>query len=218
MSLSRLLVWLSSLLPMLLLVACSGQQVRPTVKDPVQAWRHQQQTLLGLTSWDLRGRIAIQTEHDGFNANFFWRQWDENYHIQLSGPFGIGALTLAGDSNGVALRSRGKTVFHRGDAEALFFQQTGVQLPIKSLRYWVRGIPQQGVKAKVVLDSQGRLKELQQSGWRINYKRYTRYRGLMLPAKLFLDNRRLKVRLVIDRWVLASLPVLQQQNNGVRPA
>ncbi len=214
----RLSLLLSVLLPLLLLIGCSGQQVRPVAKDPAQAWRMQQQLLRGLTSWEVRGRIAIQTEHDGFNANFFWRQWDENFHIQLTGPFGIGALTLAGDSNGVALRSGGKTAFHRGDAEALFLQQTGVRLPIKSLRYWVRGLPQHGVKAKVVLDSRGRLKELQQSGWQIRYKRYTRYRGMMLPAKLFLDNRQFKVRLVIDRWVLASLPVLRQQKAAAQPA
>lgn len=191
-----LLVWL------LLLVACSGQQIRPDVQNPEQVWRTQQQILQGLTSWDLRGRIAISTENDGFNANFLWHQWGENYHIQLNGPFGIGALTLAGDQSGVAFRRRGETTFHRGNAEMLFFQQTGVQLPITSLRYWVRGIPQQGVHAKVLLDRQGRLKELQQSGWRIHYKRYSHYRGIDLPAKVFMDNQQLKVRLVIERWVL----------------
>jgi len=200
------------ILPVVLLLAsCSGQQIRLPVKDTVQAWRLHQQTLQGLHSWGLEGRIAIQTEHDGLNANFFWRQWDDNYHIRLSGPFGFGALILAGNPDGVALRSRGKTVLHRGDAELLFFRQTGVQLPIKSLRYWVRGIPQRGVEAEIVLDSQGRLKELQQSGWQIHYKRYTRYRGVVLPAKLFLDNRQLKVRLVIDRWGLAGSPAPLQQ-------
>ncbi len=208
MMLRRLFVLFSSLL---LLIGCSGQQIRPLGKDTAQAWRMQQQLLQEVTSWELRGRIAIQTGRDGLNANLFWRQWGENYHIQLSGPFGMGTLTLAGDPNGVALRSRGKTVFNRGDAETLFFQQTGVQLPIKLLRHWVRGIPRRGVEAKMVLDSQGRLKELWQSGWQIHYKRYIRYRGMQLPAKLFLDNRQLKVRLVIDRWVLAALPVLRQQ-------
>ncbi len=199
------------LLPIMLLAACSGQPVRPVVQDTVQAWRLHQQAMQKLDNWELRGRIAVQTEYDGFNANFRWRQWDENYHIHLSGPFGIGALTLAGNPDGVALRSRGETVLHRGDAEMLFLRQTGVQLPIKSLRYWVRGIPQRGIEAKIVLDNQGRLKELQQSGWQIEYKRYTRYRGVVLPAKLFLDNHQLKVRLVIDRWILARPPVLQQQ-------
>ncbi len=215
MKLTRLLPWFFSLM---LLVACSGPQVRPTAKDPVQVWRLQQKAVEKLTSWELSGRIAIQTESDGFNANFSWRQQDDDYRIQLSGPFGVGALTLTGDSSGVALHNRGETVFHHDDAEALLLQQTGVQLPVSSLRYWVRGIPQQGAKAKVMLDSQGRLKELQQFGWKIHYKRYSRYRGLMLPAKLFLDNRQLKVRVVIDHWVLAALPGLQQQSKVPRPA
>ncbi len=200
----------------LLLTACSSQQVRHSVQDPIQTWRRQQPILEGLTSWDLRGRIAVRAGNDGFNANFSWRQWGERYHIQLSGPFGIGVLTLAGDANGVALRSKGKTVFRRGDAAAILYRQTGVRLPIAALRYWVRGVPQREVPAKVVLDREGRLKELRQAGWHMHYKRYTRLRNMELPAKLFLDNRDLKVRLVIDRWVLAAMPVMRHHHGKLR--
>ncbi len=202
---------------LMVLAGCAGQLQRPAAKDPVQVWHARERILQGLTHWDLRGRIAVRTENDGFNANFSWRQWDGNYHIHLSGPFGMAALTLAGNGEGVALRHGGKTVFHRGDAERLFFQQTGVRLPIDALRYWVRGIPQRGVKAKISLDRLGRLEELQQSGWQVAYERYIRKKGMNLPAKLVVENRKVRVRLVIDRWNLSAVPVRKPEVVG-KPA
>ena len=190
---------------LILLAGCAGQPQRPSMKDPAQIWHAREKVLRGITHWDLRGRIAVRTEEDGFNANFAWRQWGGNYHIHLSGPFGVAALTLAGNAEGVALRSDGKTAFHRGDAGALLLRQTGVRLPIDALRYWVRGIPQPGEKAEVSLDRRGRPKELKQSGWRVGYQRYVRERGVELPAKMVVENRRVRVRLVIDRWILSSV-------------
>ncbi len=207
MSMSRL----SILLSVLLLTACSGQQIRPPTQDPVQEWRRHQQQLQGLTHWNLRGRIALKSGREGLNANIFWRQWDENYYLRLSGPFGLGALTLAGNPQGVALRDRGETALYRGDAEQLFFRRTGMRLPVESLSYWVRGIPRQGATAKIVLDDRGRLKSLRQSGWKIDYRRYTQQQGVALPAKLFLENRQIKVRLVIDRWIPAIPPARHRQ-------
>ncbi len=208
------LPWSGLFILLFVLTGCAGQLQRPAVKEPSQAWHAREKVLRQLSRWELRGRIAVRMERDGFNANFSWRQWDDNYHIRLSGPFGISALTLGGNRDGVALRSDGKTVFHRGDAGVLFYQQTGVMLPIEALRYWIRGIPQQGRKAKLALDSQGRLKALQQSGWRVTYKRYTRVRkrALELPAKLEVENHQVRVRLVIDHWMFPAVPVQMRES------
>ncbi len=195
---------LAGLLLVLLMAGCSTIQKQPA-REPVAAWKAQQRALQQLTDWELRGRIAIRTSEDGFNANLRWRQRGSDYRIRLSGPFGLGALTLSGDRDGVTLRSRERILLRHGDAETLLYQQTGVRLPVDSLRYWVRAMPQPGVRARVVLDRKGRLKELRQDGWRIRYKRYLRNRGVELPAKLFVDNPRLEVRLVIDRWVVTRV-------------
>jgi len=203
---NRTLCWLGVCLA-ILLAGCAGQLRKPVPQEPRQAWQAREQVLRQLTQWNLRGRIAVRTPDDGFNANLSWRQWGENYHIGLSGPFGMAAFTLAGNGGGVALRRGGKTVLHRGDAESLFFRHTGVRLPIDALRYWVRGMPQPGVKARLLLDRLGRPKELEQAGWRVVYNRYTRQGGLELPAKLVAENRQLRVRLVIDRWSLPAPPV-----------
>ena len=189
---------------LLMLAGCAGVPQQPPVEDPLQVWHARERQLRGIMHWEVRGRLAVRTRDEGFNANFLWRQWGENYHIRLSGPFGMAALTVAGNEEGVALRRDGKTAFHRGDAETLFFRQTGVRLPIDALRYWVRGIPQPGVKAKVSLDRRGRLQTLQQAGWEIDYRRYVHKRGLDLPAKLVVENPQVRVRIVIDRWILPS--------------
>ncbi len=200
----RLPVLLLVLLGLVVLTGCSTMQ-RQAPREPVAVWHAQQRMLQQLTDWELRGRIAIRSSDDGFNASLLWRQRAHGYHIQLSGPFGMGAVTLSGDREGVTLRSRDRILLRHGDAETLLYQQTGVRLPVASLRYWVRAMPQPGVGARVVLDRMGRLKELRQDGWRIRYKRYLRNRGIELPAKLFVDNPGLQVRLVIDRWVVTRV-------------
>ncbi|HFC53024.1 MAG TPA: outer membrane lipoprotein LolB [Gammaproteobacteria bacterium] len=195
---------LLALLGMVAVSGCSTMQRQPP-PDPGAAWRAQQQVLQQLTGWELRGRIAIRSSSDGVNANLHWRQQADRYRIRLSGPFGAGAVTLSGDRNGVTMRDRGRLLMRHGDAERLLYQQSGVRLPVASLGYWVRAMPRPGSGARVLLDRMGRLKELRQDGWRIRYRRYLRNRGVELPSRLLAENGQLRVRLVIDRWVVTRM-------------
>jgi outer membrane lipoprotein LolB len=73
------------------------------------------------------------------------------------------------------------------------------------LKFWIKGIPEPGIAAEnLLLDDQGRLTDMQQSGWRISISRYTDFNGTQLPSRLFMHNDRFQLRLVVDDWKTGS--------------
>lgn len=184
-----------------LLAACStAPAIKRSPPELQQLWSARQPALAQLQAWNISGRLGIQTEREGWHVSFRWRQGDSLYHIVLSDPLGQASAELQGGPRRVVLLlADGRSVAAQ-DPDRLLARQLGWQVPIKGLYYWVRGLPVPGVAETHGLDGEGRLQWLRQSGWNIAFRRYGDYLGQDLPTKIFLDNDRLKVRLVIDRW------------------
>lgn len=187
----------------LLLTACATTPQLPLI-DPEQAWQARRETLSSLDSWSLVGRIAIQTEEQGWHASLRWRQQGESYDININAPLGQGAARLQGDESGVILRtSEGKE--YAADAQTLLDKRLGWRLPVVGLRYWILGLPESEEpfnNGNREFDELGRLTWLSQSGWDIAFRDYTEVGELALPQTLFLSNQeaQLEVRLAVERW------------------
>jgi len=185
------------------LAACSTFPTVKTVPELENAWLAQRHTLDRLQNWTIAGRLGIQTESEGWHISFRWRQEAESYRIDLSAPLGQQSAALQGDSQGVTLVLADGRRVAAADPEDLLARQLGWRVPIKGLRYWVKGLPSPDAAEVHGLDERGRLLWLEQAGWRISYRRYGDFSGNLLPVKIFLDNSELKVRLVIDEWTFA---------------
>lgn len=183
---------------LLLLAGCAATPELPPVADPSQAWADHQRRLAGVAAWQLGGRIAIRTEDEGWQAGIDWRQQEQAYLIQLTGPLGQGSLRLEGDGRLVTLSSGEDTLVDE-DAEALLYRQMGWRVPLAALRYWALGLPAPGA-AEQELNPQGMLARLHQAGWTIEFRDYVHRGELTLPGRLFISNHRAQVRLVVDRW------------------
>jgi len=185
----------------MLLAACSTvPAVKHSASELQGLWSARQPVLAQLQSWNISGRLGVQTEREGWHISFRWQQEDQLYHIVLSDPLGQASAELQGNSQGVTLLLADGRSVEAPDPERLLAQQLGWGMPIKGLYYWVRGLPVPDKAETHGLDGEGRLQWLQQSGWHISYRRYGDFLGMALPTKIFLDNDRLKVRLVIDQW------------------
>ncbi len=185
-------------------IGCAELQVtRPidgSAREP--KWEIHRDAVALLQRWSLYGRIAMQTPEEGWQAGLDWRQVGDTYTLRLMAPFGRGTYGLEGGPHGVTILTPDARRLYAPDAEALTREQLGWEVPVKGLHYWVRGIPDpdQPVTALSV-DEAGRMVDLQQSGWRISIRDYTRSERLDLPVKLEMEHAgRLKVRLVIQRW------------------
>jgi outer membrane lipoprotein LolB len=157
--------------------------------------------LAQLDRWQLNGRLAVRTASDGSTANIQWVQdGDDAYAIEFSGPFGQGAAAVRAAAGVVTMELPDQPMVAAADAETLLASQLGWTIPVSGLRYWILGVPAPDAPAETVLDNDGLLVELSQSGWRAEYQRYKPVDGVMLPGKVTLTHAEVRLRFVIDRW------------------
>ncbi len=213
----------AALITTLVLVGCASApitQAPATSTAAEAAWGIRQVKLAAVATWTLKGRIAVNnnaatditpgTEINSapapgainISAMLHWAQQPSDYHIDVVPPFGQGAIRLEGNSEGVVMRLPGGRQLSAASPDALLYAQTGLRLPIRSLRYWVMGRPDPASEVRKVLDDTGRALWLEQSGWRVEFLRYTQINGLDMPDKLVMTRSPMHLRLVIDRWEL----------------
>lgn len=138
-----------------------------------RSWAEQEGGVSQLTSWQMRGRVAIKSVNQSFDpisANVFWRQVDQSYDIELFGPVGLGAIKLLGQPGETVLTDSQSHQYKATSPEKLMQQQLGWSLPVSQLYYWVRGLPaptnsgEVDNQAQKRLDPEHRLLSLKQAG------------------------------------------------------
>lgn len=188
------------LLLALLLGACSQTPSRPQPDTaPALNWQLRQQQLVQLSHWQLSGRLAVQSDHEAWYMSLEWQQRDTKYSLNIIAPLGQGAMQLHGDAVQVELLTDEGESLTSSDPELLLYQQFGWKVPVKALRYWVLGLPAPGENLQS-LDEYGRLSQLQQAGWEIEFIDYQPQLGIELPRKVFIRNHQASVKLVISSW------------------
>jgi outer membrane lipoprotein LolB len=201
-----------------LLAACArpGPPTPPPVADAAR--------LAALDRWEARGRLAVRQVGPGASggqAGLEWRQQGALTAVSLRGPFGTGGYEIESGPDGVTLRTAaGETVERVADAraaEAWLAAAAGFAFPVASARWWLLGLPDPDRPAEARRDGDGRLLQLRQDGWDVDYAEYRATGGLWLPRRLTLATTQpatgaaVRVRVVIDRWLLdtAARPIRQ---------
>jgi len=191
--------------PLLLAVSMAGcaelAVVTPPEKVTQPAWDARLEELYKLQQWSIHGHLAVQAGGEGWSATLHWDQDNQNYVLRFIAPMGQGTYQLSGDQGQVTLLTADNKVYQATDAESLLLNNLGWNVPLHGLKYWVMGVPEPGIAAdNLQLDDKGRMTDLQQSGWRISISRYSEFNGKELPSKLFMQNDRFQLRLVVLDW------------------
>ncbi len=188
------------------LVACSTAPVVKMSPEALDiAWQeHSSRLTSRMNSWRLQGRVAVRHARDSWSASLLWREEAElSREVRVVAPLGQGTAVVKHDANGPAeLRLSNGEVYVGENASELLHQQLGWYLPVASLAYWIKGLPDPEHTFSFSLDNQGRLSHLMQAGWQVEYKKY-RYSDqfdVVLPAKLSLTRSDWKVKLVVQNW------------------
>lgn len=189
---------------LLLMICCLASCATMTRQQPSQntktSWDARVQTLSSIQNWNLKALIGVREQHEAWSANLQWKQQQQNYVIALYGPLGTNTQILTGQPGKVELASSNGKKFYASSPEGLLAQQLGWSLPVSNLYYWVRGIPVPNMPAQKQFDNANRLVQLNQQGWTIQYLRYTSLGNIDVPSKIFLDNPRLNVKIIINQW------------------
>lgn len=197
----------ATLLLCLFITGCAETTVKDVAlpDDRQQVLWDRQNTLYAIPGWLIKGRVAVQAGQEGWTATMHWAQDHDLYNLRIIAPLGQGTYELRGNNKQVILMTAKNELLTASDPEALLLENMGWKVPLSGLRYWIRGVPEPVADVReIVRDPQGRIIDMEQLGWRISFLRYTDGKQPELPEKIFMQNERFQLRLVIQDWKLAS--------------
>jgi outer membrane lipoprotein LolB len=171
------------------LVGCAPTGIQPGVDDQRR--------------WQLSGRIGLRGDNFAESASIHWRQCGPHFDIRLSGPLGQTVARVEGRGDLLSVWINGEAPVVTRNPEALLLQRLGWSIPVRALRYWVRGETAPGSAASVTGDSRAP-QALEQLGWRVDYLAYHSSSELALPARLRLRDPHLTATLIIRDWLLSD--------------
>jgi len=191
---------------------CSTLPPHKFVAEPKKKWEQRKSEISKINDWSFNGRVSIVNGHESWLLNMQWQFHSGEYRLDLSGPFGAGHAQLRGSSSGVMLTDSDQNNFYASNPDRLLQEITGLRMPVQSLLYWMKGIPDLNIKKQQEkIDAYGRLQKIKQNGWNVNFKQYSQVAGFFaarqtyeLPEKIFIDGHDVKVKIFVENWDLKS--------------
>jgi len=149
-------------------------------------------------SWILQGRIGIQTDEQSVSGTLHWQHREQSDELLLTSPLGQGVARIVINAEGAVLDMPNQPARHAVDVETLTREALGYSLPVSGLVWWVQALPAPDRFFESRRDGAGRLAQLKQDGWVIDYQ-YAADTPAR-PRKLVVAREGLEIRLVADSW------------------
>ncbi len=175
--------------------------------------------------FELQGRIALRYGADGGGARIAWRHAVSSDDLLVTNPIGQGIARITRQRDEVMLVTADGKEYRALDAESLTQSVLGWRLPLAGLPDWVRARPVPGRPAQLRRTDAGQIESVEQDGWLIEYQAWDG----ALPARMRLSRSgangsdgaqvtgtAVEIRLVIDKWTLASEASGKPQAGEVR--
>lgn len=189
---------------LLLLSGCATFMKTNEQKTAQANWDSHRSTVQRIDHFVLHARVSSGGMF-GLRGDLLWTQKsDGNFEARITGPFGIGALTISGKDKDIEVRTK-KGTYRTADPEKWIKDKMGWSFPIMGLRHWVLGVPSPHSKADLELSLEGQAVVMTQDGWTLSFNEYQDLGGLKLPRKFEIANPEIKIKVVADRW--EELPV-----------
>lgn len=152
--------------------------------------------------WEFNARFSFITESEAWSGKLFWQQNpDSEYLIHFSDPAGQGAMQLAGNPEQVELVLANGDRYQAKDADTLLRQETDWELPISSLWYWIRGLPDPGLALQAGFNGEGLPARFDQDGWMVDYQSYHHIDNHSFPRKITIKKGELRLKLIVMNWM-----------------
>ncbi|OGT47764.1 MAG: outer membrane lipoprotein LolB [Gammaproteobacteria bacterium RIFCSPHIGHO2_12_FULL_41_20] len=181
----------------LFLAGCASFSPPPPASTP---WDTREKTVAELQHWNLHGKIAMRTATESGSVTIKWQEHHPYYTIWLYGPMGTPSAILRNQPGKTTLETSSGQHFSAANAAALLHQQTGWNIPVASLFYWVRGLPVPNTPYQAGFDRYHRLARLTQQNWEIQFLHYTNFPHIELPDLITLTKGSTRIKLFVYRW------------------
>ena len=153
--------------------------------------------------FELSGRVAVKLEGHGYSARLRWRHVGDSDTLWIYSPVGSTIATLTADGELATLVTSKQETYQSTDVQSLTRQVLGWDLPLAGLKYWVLGRVDPGLAVESIdRDERFRIQRLVQAGWDVDFAAYEK--DGTLPSSMILRFEELRLRLLIDRWNVAT--------------
>lgn len=138
--------------------------------------------------WRATGRFAYKGETEQQSGQFDWQQNGSNYQVRLFGPMGMGSIRILGSELEIEIDT-GEQSYRSDEPDALLYQMTGMNIPIKQMGLWMTGISS---------------RDQNYMDWSIRYQDYQEVEQYQLPTRIDVENDTDSLRIAVSDW---SLPL-----------
>lgn len=174
---------------------------KPTESAAVLHQKHMQ-SIDQIDTFTIKGRLAVITQPKNHSARLKWQHDTASDHIDIYTPLGGKVAEIEKTATSVTLTDNKNNALSASDVESLTEKALGFRLPLSGLKNWALGRPHdKGLAEAMTWDVYGHVNTLQQNGWQIQYKNYTKQDSYFLPKKVFMKNDKLTIKLIIDEWI-----------------
>jgi outer membrane lipoprotein LolB len=198
------MIWRSST-ALLALGVLGGCAHLPTGTDGLNL-EQRRETLHSVDTWEMRGRLTVDTGERSFQGSFNWQQQGDALELVVRGPLRNGVLQVEGRPEALTVRARGET-HTLTDPETELSELIGWWLPVASLPDWLLGFPDDEFRAVTMPGADGTLASLEQRLWRVSYPAYGLAatsggtgRQALVPRRIEMTYDALTLKLTIDDW------------------
>ena len=149
-----------------------------------------------IVEFDLAGRIAARHGSEAFTGNLAWRHATSGDDMLISTPLGQGVARIVREGEAVQLTTAEGKQYSAPDAESLTERTLGFRLPLEGMADWVQGRASAETQARTEKGPDGKLRTLEQRGWKVEYQEYEGER----PSLMRLTYQGIQLRLAISEW------------------
>ena len=129
-----------------------------------------------------------------------------------------------GDDSNILIERPGKEPAFSNQPSTLIANTFGWDLPLKQLRYWVRGLPtpphhRNQTAPLTTYNETGLLAQLEQMGWALSYSRYRpieQLNGRVLPHKIRAQRDDAILTLIIKQWTFPDIQSLEIKSPEIK--
>lgn len=172
-------------------------------------WQTHQILVNNASSWTLQGRLNIRQANNSDTVTLNWQQMVQDFEINLSGAFGIGATMISGNQESIRLQQGNQNPIEAASLSELSRDYLGYEFPAEALQFWVRGIPSPDSTSTMEFNENQLLASLSQTDaqgnqWLLEYDRYQESGGLNLPGRIRMSHPDYLLTFIIQSWQIQT--------------
>ena len=187
------------------LTLASCATVREKIKVEPASWAVEKLERQQIDTWEVRGRLGIQTDVTGGSMDIIWKSDGDDFSIRLLAPMGAGSYLVQGDKDHAEIRFPNGSTKTIKNIDNVFSSMLEVDLPASAVKDWIRGIPSRTLSVEQISwDKKGHLNRVKQAGWNVEMTKYSGDKTAM-PHNIYLSRdgeSELDMRLILRQWLI----------------